>query len=238
MTAVKPMQQASIQQDAKQLHLPTLGDQFLGLAEEAVKEKQSHLSYLEALLEAEVEERDRKAVARRIQEAHFPAVKTLEEFDFQGSQHIPAAMVKNLSEGGYERHLLLYVLPDLHQVVLQSLVQQIHTFFCIDLARYAMLDQRLGRPAEGHADIHGGIAGFPHVLHLMSAVAGSNAHMRGRVDHLAGSFVVHHRQRLVRSQSLLIDKRTAQLCFAPGEEILHKILFHVQVLVEQLREQL
>src|SRR5277367_4791076 len=101
MTAVKPMQQAAIQQYARQLHLPTLGDQFAGLAEEAVKEKQSHLSYLEALLEAEVEERDRKTVARRIQEAHFPAVKTLEEFDFQSSQHIPAAMVRNLSEGGY-----------------------------------------------------------------------------------------------------------------------------------------
>jgi DNA replication protein DnaC len=101
MTATKPMQQAAILQYAKQLHLPTLGDQFASLAEEAVKEKQSHLSYLEALLEAEVEERDRKAVTRRIQEARFPAVKTLEEFDFQTAPYIPAAIVRNLSEGGY-----------------------------------------------------------------------------------------------------------------------------------------
>jgi DNA replication protein DnaC len=101
MTAAKPMQQAAILQYAKQLHLPTLGDQFVSLAEEAVKEKQSHLSYLEALLEAEVEERDRKAVTRRIQEAHFPAAKTLEEFDFQIVPYIPAAIVRNLSEGGY-----------------------------------------------------------------------------------------------------------------------------------------
>jgi DNA replication protein DnaC len=35
--------------------LPRLGDQFARLAEEAVKEKQWHLSYREALLEAEVE---------------------------------------------------------------------------------------------------------------------------------------------------------------------------------------
>lgn len=101
MSAAKPMQQAAILQYAKQLHLPTLGDQFVSLAEEAVKEKQTHLSYLEALLEAEVEERDRKAVTRRIQEAHFPAAKTLEEFDFQTVPYIPAAMVRNLSEGGY-----------------------------------------------------------------------------------------------------------------------------------------
>jgi DNA replication protein DnaC len=101
MSAAKPMQQAAILQYAKQLHLPTLGDQFVSLAEEAVKEKQSHLSYLEALLEAEVEERDRKAVTRRIQEARFPAVKTLEEFDFQSVPYIPAATVRNRSEGGY-----------------------------------------------------------------------------------------------------------------------------------------
>ena len=53
MSAAKPLQQAAILQYAKQLQLPTLGDQFAGLAEEAVKENQSHLSYLEALLEAE-----------------------------------------------------------------------------------------------------------------------------------------------------------------------------------------
>ena len=75
--AVRPMQEAAIQQYAKQLRLPTLGGQFARLAGEAVKEKQSHLSYLEALLEAEVEERDRKAMTRRIQEARFPSVKTL-----------------------------------------------------------------------------------------------------------------------------------------------------------------
>ena len=99
--AVKPIQEAAIQQYAKQLRLPTLGGQFARLAGEAVKEQQSHLSYLEALLEAEVEERERKAMARRIQEARFPSVKTLEEFDFQKAPHIPAALVRHLSEGGY-----------------------------------------------------------------------------------------------------------------------------------------
>ena len=40
-------------------------------------------------------------MARRIQEARFPAVKTLEEFDFQVVPHISAAVMRNLSEGGY-----------------------------------------------------------------------------------------------------------------------------------------
>lgn len=102
MSAVaKPMQESAIGQYARQLHLPTVGGQFARLAEQAVKEQQSHLSYLEALLEGEVEERGRKAMTRRIQEARFPAVKTLEEFDFRCSPHIPAALLRNLSEGGY-----------------------------------------------------------------------------------------------------------------------------------------
>jgi len=71
------------------------------LAEQAVKEKLSHLDYLEALLSAEVEERQQNAAARRIQEAHFPKVKTLEDFDFQIAQHLPATQIRQLAEGGY-----------------------------------------------------------------------------------------------------------------------------------------
>lgn len=99
--AVQPMQAAVIGQYAKQLHLPTLGSQFTRLAEQAIKEQQSHLSYLEALLEGEVEERGRKVMARRIQEARFPTVKTLEEFDFQCAPHLPVMLLRDLSEGGY-----------------------------------------------------------------------------------------------------------------------------------------
>ena len=96
-----PVQQATIRQYAKQLQLRTIGGQFAEVAEQAIRQKQSHLSYLEALLGAEVEERDRNAVARRIKEAHFPKVKTLEEFAFSAAPHIPAALVRNLAEGGY-----------------------------------------------------------------------------------------------------------------------------------------
>jgi DNA replication protein DnaC len=57
--------------------------------------------FLEALLAAEVEEREQNAAARRIKEAHFPKVKTLEDFDFQSAQHLPATLIRQLSEGGY-----------------------------------------------------------------------------------------------------------------------------------------
>jgi len=56
---------ASIKQSCKQLHLPTMAGQCLRMAEQAVKEKQSHLTYLDALLEAEVEERERNEQAHQ-----------------------------------------------------------------------------------------------------------------------------------------------------------------------------
>ena len=62
MAAAK-LQQSTIVRYAKELHLPAVCARFARLAEEAAKQGQSHLSYLEALLEDEVEERARNAVA-------------------------------------------------------------------------------------------------------------------------------------------------------------------------------
>jgi len=102
MSAPKvPLQESTIVEYARRLQLSTLGKQFARLAEEAAKQNRSHLSYLEILLETELEERERNAITRRIQEAHFPKVKTLDEFDFPKAPHVPAALIRNLAEGGY-----------------------------------------------------------------------------------------------------------------------------------------
>jgi DNA replication protein DnaC len=99
--ATAQLQHSIIRQYTRQLRLPTVGGQFLKLAEEAVKQKHGHVAYLEALLGVEVEERERNAVARRIQEAKFPKVKTLEDFHFEEAPHLPAAQIRKLAEGGY-----------------------------------------------------------------------------------------------------------------------------------------
>jgi len=96
-----PIEVAAIRQLTHRLHLPTVGSQCARLADQAIKEKHSHLSYLEALLEAEVEEREKNVVARRVKEAHFPMVKTLEEFDFETAGHLRAARIRRLAEGDY-----------------------------------------------------------------------------------------------------------------------------------------
>jgi DNA replication protein DnaC len=95
------LQEASICQHCKVLRLPTIGMQFGKMAEEAVREKQSHMCYLEALLAAEVEDREHRTIQRRIIEAHLPRMKTLEEFDFAQSPKLSAPQIHDLAAGAY-----------------------------------------------------------------------------------------------------------------------------------------
>ena len=93
--------EAAVRQHAKALHLPTVAAACTRLAEEAEHSGQSYLGYLEALLGAEVEERERNGIAQRIRDARLPKVKTLDEFDFSKAPVISAARVAQLAEGGY-----------------------------------------------------------------------------------------------------------------------------------------
>ena len=76
------LEAATIRQQCKVLRMPTIAAQCTQLAEQAVRERRTHLGYLEALLQAELEEREQRLIERRIREARLPRMKTLEEFDF------------------------------------------------------------------------------------------------------------------------------------------------------------
>jgi DNA replication protein DnaC len=95
------LEHASVRQYCKAVRVPTIGANFLSLAEQAVKENHSHIRYLEALLAMECEERDRHAIRNRIRDAQLPRMKTLEEFDFTQAPQISAARIRELAEGGY-----------------------------------------------------------------------------------------------------------------------------------------
>jgi DNA replication protein DnaC len=95
------LQTSMIQQACKQLRLPGIGSQFVSLAEQAEREHQSYLGYLDALLRVELEERERNTVARRLKEAHLPRLKTLEEFDFSQAPQISPSRIAALAEGSY-----------------------------------------------------------------------------------------------------------------------------------------
>jgi DNA replication protein DnaC len=95
------LQEATIKQHCKTLRMPMMASQFNTLAEQAVREKKTHAGYLEVLLTAEIEERERNTIDRRIKEAHLPRVKTLDEFDYAQTPMVTAAKMRDLAEGGY-----------------------------------------------------------------------------------------------------------------------------------------
>ena len=98
---VADLQDASIRQHCKALRMPMIASQFSALAEQAVRENRTHVGYLEALLVAEIEEREKNTIERRIKEARLPRVKTLEEFDFNQAPLVKAAKMRDLADGGY-----------------------------------------------------------------------------------------------------------------------------------------
>src|SRR3978361_36125 len=94
------LQDQVIRQHCKALRMPTLGGQFARLAEAATREGQSHVGYLEALLAAEMGERESRAIARLLHEARLPRMKTLDAFEFDRSG-VAAAQLRTLAEGDY-----------------------------------------------------------------------------------------------------------------------------------------
>lgn len=100
-TQMAQLQESAIKVHCKSLRIPMIASQFGTLAEQAIREKKTHIGYLEALLLAEVEERERNTIERRIREARLPRVKTLEEFDYTQSPNVTAAKMRDLAEGGY-----------------------------------------------------------------------------------------------------------------------------------------
>ena len=94
------LQDQAIRQHCKALRMPTIGGQFARLADAATREGQTHIGYLEALLAAEMEERESRAIARLLHEARLPRMKTLDEFEFDRSG-VAATQLRTLAEGEY-----------------------------------------------------------------------------------------------------------------------------------------
>jgi DNA replication protein DnaC len=66
----------------KHLHLSTVAAQYRRFAEDAAQERLSYEHFLAALLGAEVQQRTLNQLQRRLREAHFPILYSLDSFDF------------------------------------------------------------------------------------------------------------------------------------------------------------
>jgi DNA replication protein DnaC len=85
----------------KALKLPTFLREHDKLARQCAAEGVDHTRYLLRLAELEMIERERRMVERRIKEAKFPAVKSLDSFDFLALPSLNKALLLELARCDY-----------------------------------------------------------------------------------------------------------------------------------------
>jgi len=69
--------------------------------DQAHQEKLGHLGFLELMLEDEIQRRQNKSLARRLERAHFEEAQTLTDFDFAFNPKIPSAQIRDLATCGF-----------------------------------------------------------------------------------------------------------------------------------------
>jgi len=85
----------------KALKLPTFLREHDKLARQCAAEGADHPTYLLRLAELELLDRERRLVDRRIRQARFPAVKSLDSFDFAAIPSLNKMLVLELARGEY-----------------------------------------------------------------------------------------------------------------------------------------
>jgi len=90
-----------LQHHLKALKLPTIWREHAAVAAVCSTEKVDYATYLLRLCEREMIERERRATERRIREASFPVLKTIDTFEFKACPSLNEPLVRELLRGEY-----------------------------------------------------------------------------------------------------------------------------------------
>src|SRR5262249_5394134 len=85
----------------KRLPLPRLRETLPAVLSEAAKEQWTYLEFLEQILRREVDAKKSKRVRMAMRIAHFPCVRTIEEFDFSFQPSVDERLVGELSTDNF-----------------------------------------------------------------------------------------------------------------------------------------
>jgi len=79
-----------------ELKLPFLKAHYAELAQQAAQASWTHVDYLARLIDGQYQQRRQHTIERRIKAAHFPVLKTLEQFRWDWPKSINRLQVQNL----------------------------------------------------------------------------------------------------------------------------------------------
>jgi DNA replication protein DnaC len=98
---MKDSTQILLNQHLKELNLANILQHYPGLVRQAKESGTSYEEFLLSLTEIELRVRADNRLKRRIKEAHFPLLKTLEDFNFDEAPGLDRRLVRDLVSGDY-----------------------------------------------------------------------------------------------------------------------------------------
>jgi DNA replication protein DnaC len=98
---VSDIVRARVLEHLGRLRLGRVAEQLDALLSNAARTEPTYMDFLDVILREEVGAKQRKRVAMGIQIAHFPTVKTLEDFDFKFQPSVDQKLIRELAVGRY-----------------------------------------------------------------------------------------------------------------------------------------
>ena len=92
---------ARVEERLLKLRVGAVAQRLDAILSQAARAQPTYLDFLDQILTEETEAKQKKRVAMGIQIAHFPAVKTLEEFEFKFQPSIDQKLVRELATGRF-----------------------------------------------------------------------------------------------------------------------------------------
>jgi DNA replication protein DnaC len=91
-----PSDQTRLDTQLQRLHLHHIRSHYQAAATKAAEQQCSHADYLAQLIDGETTSRENRSIERRIRNARFPVLKTLEEFQWSWPKKINRPQIQNL----------------------------------------------------------------------------------------------------------------------------------------------
>jgi DNA replication protein DnaC len=92
---------ARVSEGLRKLYLSAVDERLDALLSDAARKEQTFLDFIDTVLCEELSSKQRKRVAMGISIAHFPAVKTLDAFDFKFQPSVDHKLVRELATGRF-----------------------------------------------------------------------------------------------------------------------------------------
>jgi DNA replication protein DnaC len=111
---VSDLVHARVADNLTRVYLGNVAKRLDAILAEAARSEPTYLDFLDQVLREELEAKQRKRVAMGVQIAHFPNVRTLEEFDFKFQPSVDQRLVRELATGRFvsqAENVLLFGAP-------------------------------------------------------------------------------------------------------------------------------